>query len=106
MAKENSLKQACGHTCAWLKRSYTSFNAFEKVLVCSLLAFGGVCAGGLLVAYGGTLLMLWLALLVQAGLIWLIAKTSKIAFVDSAPGIKHCGKRFWLRRYWGCLFLP
>lgn len=63
-----------------LKRAWENCGRFEKLLAGAAAGFCAVCISGLLVAYGGTVLMIWLALLVQAGLVWLIAKTEKIAF--------------------------
>lgn len=63
-----------------LQKVWRNCSRLEKLLMGAVLAFCAVCFSGILVAYGGTVLMIWLALLVQAGLIWLIGKGEKIAF--------------------------
>lgn len=52
-----------------LKRAWENCGRFEKLLAGAAAGFCAVCISGLLVAYGGTVLMIWLALLVQAGLV-------------------------------------
>lgn len=64
----------------WALRAWAGLSGVERVLLCAGGSFAAVCAAGLLVAYGGTVLMLWLSCLCLLGLYWLLGKTASVCF--------------------------
>lgn len=67
-----------------LLRAWEGLTTTERILACGAGSFCAVCAAGLLVAYGGPVLMIWLSGLCLFGVYWLLRKTATVCF-ESDP---------------------
>ena len=69
-------------------RAWQSLTTLERGLICAGAGFVAVCAAGLLVAYGGPVLLLWLSGLCLFGMYWLLRKTALVCFEADPFGEK------------------
>lgn len=69
-------------------RAWQSLTTLERGLLCAGAGFVAVCAAGLLVAYGGPVLLLWLSGLCLFGMYWLLRKTASVCFEADPFGEK------------------
>lgn len=63
-----------------LHRAWEGTTLTERILIIAAAGFCAVCAAGLLVAYGGPVLLLWLSALCLLGVYWLLRKTAAVCF--------------------------
>lgn len=69
-------------------RAWGGLTRVERLLLCAGTGFVAVCAAGLLVAYGGPVLLLWLSALCLVGMYWLLRKTASVCFEADPFGEK------------------
>lgn len=67
-----------------LRRAWENLTRVERILIGAAGSFCAVCAAGLLMAYGGVVMQLWLSALCLFGMYWLLRKVGAVSF-ESDP---------------------